>query len=186
MPAPRLGRGDQFGGSSVRQKAQAWACRPTNVWNGPQLSAEKIEMSDREQGEFSWASTDAVRRSMQSNKSRDTAPELAVRSLLHAAGRRFRVVYPPVPAVRRTADIVFTRAQVAVFIDGCFWHGCPLHYRRPTRNQSYWDLKHTANRARDLDTDERLVAAGWTVLRFWEHEDPRDVAAVIEAVLDAQ
>lgn len=123
---------------------------------------------------------------MRSNRSRDTSPELAVRAVLHADGRRYRVNYRPLPAVRRTADIVFTRAHVAVFIDGCFWHGCPLHYHRPTRNQDYWDLKRTGNMARDLDTAERLVAAGWTVLRFWEHEDPHSVAAAVEAVLDSR
>lgn len=123
---------------------------------------------------------------MKSNKGRDTAPELAVRALLHAAGRRYRVNFPPVPTLRRTADIVFTRAHLAVFIDGCFWHGCPIHYQRPVRNQDYWDSKRAANSARDRDTEKRLVAAGWTVLRYWEHEDPRAVAAAVEAVLDGR
>lgn len=132
----------------------------------------------------SWASSDAVRRSMQSNKNRDTVPELAVRALLHAAGRRYRVNYRPVPGLRRSADIVFTRAHVAVFIDGCFWHGCPVHYQRPTLNQRYWDLKVVGNMVRDRDTVERLTAEGWTVLRFWEHEDPGAVAAAVESELE--
>ncbi|MBX0301097.1 very short patch repair endonuclease [Cryobacterium sp. 1639] len=121
---------------------------------------------------------------MQSNKNRDTAPELAVRALLHASGRRYRVNYRPVPGLRRSADIVFTRAHIAVFIDGCFWHGCPDHYQRPTLNQGYWDQKVAGNMVRDRDTIERLTTEGWTVLRFWEHEDPVAVATVIESELD--
>lgn len=117
---------------------------------------------------------------MRANKGRDTKPELAVRRLLHAAGLRYRVNHPVLP--RRTADIVFTRAKVAVFIDGCFWHGCPIHYQAPSANGNYWYAKATQNAARDADTTARLSELGWTVLRFWEHERPGDVAA---AVLEA-
>lgn len=134
----------------------------------------------------SWASSDAVRASMRGNRSSDTAPELAVRALLFAEGRRYRVNYRPVAELRRSADIVFTRARLAVFIDGCFWHGCAEHYRRPATNSPYWDAKLTNNCARDVDTTERLSAEGWTVLRFWEHEDPTVVVTAIEAVLDAE
>ncbi|GAA4162763.1 very short patch repair endonuclease [Gryllotalpicola daejeonensis] len=114
---------------------------------------------------------------MRSNKGRDTKPELAVRRLLHAAGLRYRVNYTVLP--RRTADIAFTRAKVAVFIDGCYWHGCAEHYQRPASNMEFWDAKVAANRARDLETTARLGAAGWTVLRFWEHEDAAEVAIAI-------
>lgn len=131
----------------------------------------------------SWASSEGVRRSMQSNKGRDTKPELAVRRILHAAGCRYRVNYRPIPELRRTADIVFTRAKVAVFIDGCFWHGCPEHYQRPSSNTTYWDPKVARNRERDSDTDRRLREAGWVVLRRWEHESPEAVAQAIEAVV---
>lgn len=130
----------------------------------------------------SWASSEATRRSMQSNKGRDTAPELMVRKLLHAAGLRYRVNVRPLPGVRRTADIVFTRARLAVFIDGCFWHGCPEHYQRPTINREFWDLKVAGNRARDIETSEVLIANGWRVLRFWEHEAIADPGAVVERV----
>ncbi|WP_231919232.1 very short patch repair endonuclease [Microterricola viridarii] len=133
----------------------------------------------------SWASSEAARASMRGNRSRDTAPELAVRRLLHAEGRRYRVNYRPVAGLRRTADVVFTRARVAVFIDGCFWHGCPLHYQAPVAHRDYWEAKAAGNRARDADTAERLAAAGWTVLRFWEHEQPASVVAAIDVVLDA-
>lgn len=120
---------------------------------------------------------------MQSNRGRDTKPELAVRRILHAAGFRYRVNFRPIPDLRRTADIVFTRAKLAVFIDGCFWHGCPDHYQRPASNREYWDLKVVENRSRDAETDLRLGAAGWKVIRRWEHEEPSRVADEIEACL---
>lgn len=116
---------------------------------------------------------------MQSNKGRDTVPELKIRRLLHAAGLRYRVNRRPLATLRRTADIVFTRARVAVFIDGCFWHGCPDHYQRPNTNRAFWDPKVQKNRIRDAETTSKLAASGWTVLRFWEHEDPGTVAATI-------
>lgn len=123
---------------------------------------------------------------MQANRSRDTAPELAVRRLVHARGLRYRVAARPESALRRTADLVFTAARVAVFIDGCFWHGCPDHRTYPRTNDVYWATKIEGNIARDVDTTAQLQAAGWTVLRFWQHESPHDVAdAVEEAVRTA-
>jgi len=121
---------------------------------------------------------------MQGNKSRDTKPELALRSLLHNAGLRYRVNRNPLKGMRRRADIVFGPAKVAVFVDGCFWHGCPDHYVRPKTNESYWSLKIAGNIARDRETDGLLAAADWLVLRFWEHQPPEVCAsAVIEAVI---
>ena len=134
----------------------------------------------------SWASTPGSRASMQANRGRDTAPELAVRRRLHAMGLRYRVSARPVQTLRRTADIVFTRARVAVFIDGCFWHGCPEHYQAPVRNGAFWLAKRMRNRERDAETDAALTAAGWTPLRFWEHEvraDPALVAATVAAAV---
>nr|WP_281359093.1 very short patch repair endonuclease [Pseudarthrobacter oxydans] len=129
------------------------------------------------------ATTPATRKAMQGNRSRDTKPELAVRCLLHAKGLRYRVNFRPLPTFRRTADVVFTRARVAVFIDGCFWHGCPTHYRAPGSNVTYWSAKVSRNRNRDIETTEHLEAAGWTVLRFWAHEDPATVAhEIAEAI----
>jgi DNA mismatch endonuclease, patch repair protein len=120
---------------------------------------------------------------MQSNRSRDTAPEMALRRALHRLGFRYRVATRPIPDLRRTADIVFTRRRVAVFLDGCFWHGCPDHHRKPNQNSQYWGPKITRNVERDLDTTAQLTSAGWTVLRFWEHEDLPDVVTAITAVL---
>ncbi|NMD56337.1 very short patch repair endonuclease [Tsukamurella columbiensis] len=117
---------------------------------------------------------------MQANRSQDTKPELRVRRALHALGLRYRVGIAPEPTLRRRADIVFTRARVAVFIDGCFWHGCPEHGRSTfNHNADYWPEKIAGNIARDMDTSERLERAGWRVLRFWEHED---VSAVVDSV----
>lgn len=117
-----------------------------------------------------------VRKSMQSNKGRDTKPELALRRAAHALGLRYRVSVRPVPTIRRTADLVFTRAKVAVFLDGCFWHGCPEHHTKSATNAEYWAEKVRRNRERDGETDQIFAVAGWQVLRVWEHEDPAEAA----------
>jgi DNA mismatch endonuclease (patch repair protein) len=120
---------------------------------------------------------------MQGNRSRNTKPELAVRRIVHARGLRYWVNKRPVPHLRRTADLVFPRLKIAVFIDGCFWHGCPEHHTAPVANGAYWAAKVESNKSRDLDTTAQLAAAGWSVLRFWSHEDPMDVAEEIQQVV---
>ena len=120
---------------------------------------------------------------MRANRSRDTRPELSVRRRLHALGYRYRVDARPVASIPRRADVVFTRRRVAVFIDGCYWHGCEEHAAIPRQNRDYWGPKIRGNMARDSDTTARLEEAGWTVLRFWEHEDPNDVVAMIASVV---
>lgn len=123
---------------------------------------------------------------MQANRSRDTKPELAVRRALHRLGLRYRVAIYPVPGLRRRADIVFTKARVAIFIDGCFWHGCPTHGRSTfNHNAGYWPAKITTNVERDLDTTEQLRNAGWIVMRFWEHESPAEVVETIRRAVRA-
>ncbi|MGW4301863.1 very short patch repair endonuclease [Streptomyces sp. NPDC004646] len=107
--------------------------------------------------------------------SRDTAPEVAVRRLLHAQGMRYRVNVPVPGMPRRTIDIVFGRAKVAIFMDGCFWHGCPQHATQPKANAAWWRAKLDKNVTRDLETTRHLESMGWTVLRFWEHESAEDV-----------
>ncbi|MGW5054865.1 very short patch repair endonuclease [Actinokineospora sp. NPDC004072] len=127
--------------------------------------------------------TEATRARMSRQRARDTAVEMALRRALHAAGLRYRVHRRPVPGVRREADVAFTRARVAVFVDGCFWHGCPEHATWPKSNADFWRAKIEGNRARDRDTDARFAAAGWRVVRVWEHEDPAAAAArVAQAV----
>jgi DNA mismatch endonuclease, patch repair protein len=123
----------------------------------------------------SWASSPAVRRGMLGNKSRDTTPELLLRRALHAKGYRYRVDRRVIPGGRRRADLTFARARVAVFVDGCFWHGCEVHYQAPSTNRDYWSTKLAINQRRDADTDAALADAGWSVLRLWEHEILGDV-----------
>ena len=129
------------------------------------------------------ASSELVRTRMANTKRRDTKPELALRSGLHAMGLRF-FVDRPIPGTRRRADIVFPTEQIAVYMDGCFWHSCPQHGTVPKRNRQWWLDKLAANRRRDDDTDAMLRANGWSVLRFWEHDEPVTAAGrVREAVL---
>jgi DNA mismatch endonuclease, patch repair protein len=120
---------------------------------------------------------------MRGNKARDTRPELALRSAVHALGMRYRVGIRPLPEIRRTADLVFPRAKVAVFLDGCFWHGCPEHHRPAKRNTDFWGAKIKGNIARDADTDIRLHGEGWRVVRVWEHEQPAAAAERIRTVV---
>lgn len=130
-----------------------------------------------------WASSPAARAVMVSNRRRDTRPELAVRRAVHALGLRYRVDVRPLPTVNRRADLVFSRRRVAVFVDGCYWHGCPDHGTTPKTNAIYWGGKIARNSERDRDTDARLREAGWVVLRFWEHQDPLAAAEEIAAVV---
>jgi DNA mismatch endonuclease (patch repair protein) len=116
---------------------------------------------------------------MKANRRRDTGPERAVRSLLHALGLRFRIDFPIRADGGRVLrpDIVFPRQRVVLYIDGCYWHGCPEHGTTPATNRGYWQPKIEENRRRDTDQTSRLECSGWTVLRAWEHEDPEAVAA---------
>lgn len=131
----------------------------------------------------SWAVTVAVRRSMQGNRRRDTAPELRLRRRLHAMGLRYRVDRPLEFDRRRRADLTFVRRRLVVFLDGCFWHGCPEHYVAPKSHLDYWSAKVARNAARDSDTTDRLRALGWEVRRYWEHQDLDWVAEDIRAAV---
>ncbi len=116
---------------------------------------------------------------MSRQRTRDTVPEMELRRALHRRGVRFRVDYPLPGMPRRRADIVLTKARVAVFVDGCFWHGCPEHATYPHVNAQWWREKLARNVARDRETDDALFALGWTVLRFWEHEDMHEAAEAV-------
>ncbi|WP_343920056.1 very short patch repair endonuclease [Agrococcus citreus] len=132
----------------------------------------------------SWASNEGTRRSMRSNKGRDTRPELEVRRRLHAAGFRYRVDYRLEPDLRTRADIAFPRRRVAIFIDGCFWHGCPAHATQPKSNSEYWGPKLARNVQRDQAATRGLQERGWRVLRYWEHEDPAQVVTSIRLTVE--
>jgi DNA mismatch endonuclease, patch repair protein len=125
------------------------------------------------------SSSEAATRRMQATARRDTSAELRIRRELHRRGLRYRVDYSVVGR-RRRVDIVFTRARLAVFVDGCFWHACPLHGTSPKANAQWWTTKLAANVRRDRLADEELAAQGFTVMRVWEHEDPIAVAESIE------
>lgn len=120
------------------------------------------------------------------NRRSDTRPETAIRSLLHRRGRRFRKD-PSIRLgdVRVRPDIAFPGRRVAVFVDGCFWHGCPEHGRVPRSNADYWSAKLGRNVARDNVVNQHLVAAGWTVVRIWEHEAVANAAERVIAALEA-
>jgi DNA mismatch endonuclease, patch repair protein len=124
---------------------------------------------------------------MRANRRRDTGPERAVRTRLHALGMRYRVDLPIRTAGRPVRpDIVFTKQRICCFIDGCWWHGCPEHGRRRTSsNGEYWNAKIARNMERDTEQQRALERAGWTVIRSWEHEDPDHVTAVIAAAVES-
>lgn len=128
----------------------------------------------------SFASTPAVRRKMQRQRRRDTPIELALRAELFRRGLRYFVHRRPLPAFRREADIVFPGARVAVFVDSCWWHACPEHGSIPRVNRDWWAAKLSNNQLRDRDTNARLEAEGWKVVRVWEHEAPAEAAARVE------
>jgi DNA mismatch endonuclease (patch repair protein) len=133
------------------------------------------------------ASDTATRRAMQGNRRTGTLPELTLRTALHRRGLRFRKDFKITGdgfAVR--ADVVFPRRRLAVFVDGCYWHGCPEHFRMPSRNADYWAAKIARNEARDRRVTDSLAGAGWLVLRVWEHEPVEQAAdRVAEAVTSA-
>lgn len=122
---------------------------------------------------------------MRANPSKNTGPELRLRRLLHAAGLRYRVNFASRVDGGRpvSVDIAFTRAKLAVFVDGCFWHSCPEHGSVPKANAQYWPAKLRRNVERDRETTRRLQMAGWVVTRLWEHEDPPRAASRVIALL---
>ena len=147
--------------------------------------AKSPSRSPRSRNGVPAASSDVIRRRMQNTKRRDTKPEVELRSELHRMGFRYQVDYA-INGSRRKSDVVFTRERVVVYVDGCFWHGCPEHGTIPKQNREWWLDKLATNRRRDADTDAALAADGWRVLRVWEHEDPAVAAAVVRCELLAR
>jgi DNA mismatch endonuclease (patch repair protein) len=116
---------------------------------------------------------------MRAVRRRDTAPEVALRKALHKRGLRYRVDVPVIAGSRRRADVVFPRARIAVFVDGCFWHSCPQHATTPKTNREWWEEKLAANVARDRATDHQLAQEGWQVIRVWAHEEADTAAEAV-------
>ena len=131
-------------------------------------------------------SSETARRRMVSQRRTDTAPELALRRALHQRGLRYRVHQRPEPALRRTADVIFTATKTVVEVRGCFWHACPLHGSAPKANSEWWREKLTRTKARDDETDRLWREAGWEVLVVWEHEDPASAADRVTAAIAAR
>lgn len=133
------------------------------------------------------ASSVAARRTMLGNRRRDSTPERRLRSTLHASGLRFRVDLPiSVPGRRPIRpDVVLTRVRVVVFVDGCFWHGCPEHGKPPRTNSKYWNAKIAINQMRDREQTAALERAGWTVVRVWEHDDPAAATVVVRRAVES-
>jgi DNA mismatch endonuclease (patch repair protein) len=129
------------------------------------------------------ASSAGVAARMSKQARAHTEPEVTLRKLLHAAGLRYRVGLPVPGMKRRTIDVAFTRAKVAVFVDGCFWHSCPEHATFPAANKDWWAEKLAGNVARDAATREHLESLGWQVIRVWEHEPMAEVALRVQAAL---
>lgn len=155
--------------SRGKNLAEAWR----RAWDLGLLADEPLPPESR-------ASSREVRAAMRANRGKDTRPELALRKLLFRRGLRYRVNAKPLVEIRRTADVVFPGDRVAVFVDGCFWHGCPEHYRPAVKKTDFWREKIDGNRSRDVETNEMLLAAGWRVIRVWEHEDPGSAAERVE------
>ncbi len=145
-----------------------------------------LVLPDEETPDTSWAASRSVRASMRGNRSRDTSPEKLLRKQLYERGARYRVSHRPLPGLRRTADVAFPGVRVAVFVDGCFWHGCVDHCRWPGTNEEFWRNKIEGNRARDAETNRALKESGWTPVRVWEHEDPADAADKIISLVRAK
>ncbi|GAA4892256.1 very short patch repair endonuclease [Tessaracoccus lubricantis] len=117
-------------------------------------------------------------------RSKDTTPELRLRQRLHRLGYRYRVNARPEQDLRYTADLIFTRARVAVFVDGCFWHGCPEHFVTPKTRTDFWLAKIDGNSARDRISTHALEEAGWTVVRIWEHVPVEEAVAMVTAAVE--
>jgi len=130
------------------------------------------------------ASSPEARLRMRSVRQKNTSAESALRRELHARGLRYRIHVLVLTKPRRVADVAFSGLRVAVFVDGCFWHGCPAHATWPKQNAEFWRAKIEANMARDNDTNERLRAEGWKVIRVWSHEQPEVAAGRVAHILE--
>ena len=128
-------------------------------------------------------SSPAASRRMAKVRQKGTTAELRLRKELFHIGLRYRVNYKILEIPRRTVDIAFPRQKLAIFVDGCFWHGCPEHGSWPKLNAEFWREKINTNRIRDVDTDTMLRALGWNVMRVWEHEVPGEVARRIAELM---
>lgn len=174
---PQDGTGDGRTGKMRRARERFAAVPPLIRVLSPDAGVYSESMdAQRLDPNYPHPSSPQAKRRMQACGQKNTAPELALRSLLHGMGLRYRIDCRLIPGLRRKADVSFPRLKVAVFVNGCFWHGCPKHATWPKANGEYWRRKILRNRERDKDTDRRLAEEGWLVIRVWEHEAPVQAA----------
>lgn len=128
-------------------------------------------------------SSQAAINRMKAVRSKNTAPEKALQTALRSKGLNFQINVKPIKYLNRKADIVINAAKVAIFVDGCFWHGCPIHGTHSKANPEFWENKIAQNKSRDLDTNYELKKYGWKVIRIWEHEDPELVSKMIFGII---
>lgn len=149
------------------------------------MSAQRhVTLSGGERVPYPEPTSEAATKIGKANTRVDSKCEVALRSHLHRRGLRFRKdLLIRVEGLRVRPDVVFAKAKVAVFVDGCFWHGCPTHATTPKSNTSYWGPKLAANEARDRRVDAALASEGWRVIRIWEHEDPTAAAELVRAAV---
>jgi DNA mismatch endonuclease (patch repair protein) len=163
----------------------AQAVRFTSVVADNDRAAQRQRAHER--GTYPAPLNEGRSRNMQANKRAGTKPEVSLRSALHRRGLRFRKDFTlKLDGLRVRPDIVFTRRKIAVFVDGCFWHVCPIHGRYPTTNDWYWAPKLTRNMQRDQRVNAALRDAGWQVVRVWEHESLVDVADRVECAIRSE
>jgi DNA mismatch endonuclease (patch repair protein) len=136
----------------------------------------KLKTTIKQKNRNPAPSSVAALRRMKAVKPRDTVPEKALRQELYKKGLRYRVDARLIKDMNRRADIVFRSVKVAVFVDGCFWHGCPKHGTQAKANAEFWKNKIKRNQERDAETNKLLKKAGWKVVRVWEHENPEKVS----------
>lgn len=155
------------------------------VANNPKCRAVKAsQRSTRTKEKTPIASSEAAAKRMRGIRQKHTNIEKLLRSGLHRAGLRFHIHRRVVQECRSIVDVVFPSAKVAVFVDSCFWHGCPIHGTSPKVNQEWWQAKLRANRDRDRRTCRSLRAAGWSVIRVWEHENFDKAVESIRSVVE--
>jgi len=157
---------------------------PKSSYREMKRSKRTIGLGAGKRATYPLPSSMAVSRVMSGNRKRDTTPELAIRKLLHASGKRYRINWPvSVGNVRVRPDIVFRSKRIAIFVDGCFWHSCPQHGTAPRTNSGYWEQKFARNRERDITTRAALRKHGWSVIEVWEHEPPAELLRRLEALV---
>lgn len=150
----------------------------SNLWLPLGVSLESVRDGEATMDRITSQARSTLMRRIKSN---GTAPELALRGALWAAGLRYRLrsKLPGKP------DITFPAARVAVFVDGCFWHRCPIHGHVPKGNIGYWAKKLARNRERDLAANRALGECGWLPMRVWEHEVTEDLASCVARISKA-